>query len=231
LRQRPSLFSRLSHSLYPPFPQLALIVFFRSTLFSVMRLHALTTLLFLLAATLNNSTGTRARPQHVHEQHSRRDMPLARAAKGELDFAAAAKRQAGPLMAAALAPSGSSTSSPSQALSSSQAASAASHAGASTSSSGSAASASGTGMSGSGSSQPTPVVSVPAGANGVPALSLISSGMSTGTPSPVVSTYAPGATPSYPGAPALPAQCTFLLPPLSSCLPLVHRVATHGVGF
>src|SRR5258707_13362269 len=181
-----------------------------------MRLHALTTLLFLLAATLS-ITGTRAQPQHVHEQRSHRDMPVARAAKGELDFAAAAKRQAGPAFAAALAPDGNSASSPSQAPSSSQAASAASsaasRASASTSSSGSASSASGTGtgMSGSGSSQPTPVVSVPAGANGVPALSLISSGMPTGTPSPVVSTYAPGATPSYPGAPALPAKCTFLL--------------------
>jgi hypothetical protein len=56
---------------------------------------------------------------------------------------------------------------------------------------------------------PTPVVSVPPdGQNGVPPLSLISFGMSTGTPSPVASSYAPGATPPISGAPVLPAACT-----------------------
>jgi hypothetical protein len=179
-----------------------------------MKLHALTTLLFFSAATLS-TTGSRAQPQH--KQHHR-DVLVARAAKGDLEFAAA-KRQAGPVVAAAPAPSSAS----SQAPSSSQVApagsaappttnSAASGAGATATSSLSAGSSSvsGTGMTGSGSSQPTPVVPVPAGANGVPALSLISSGMPSGTPSPVVSTYAPGATPSFPGGPALPAQCKFL---------------------
>lgn len=187
-----------------------------------MKLHALTTLLFFSAVTLS-TTGSRAQPQHERRDH--RDVLVARAAKGELEFAAT-KRQAGPVVAAAPAPSGSSASS--QGPSSSQVAStgsaapsstnsAASSAGATATSSLSAgsASASGTGMTGSGSSQPTPVVSVPAGANGVPALSLISSGMSSGTPSPVVSTYAPGATPTFPGGPALPAQCK-LLPLVSS---------------
>ena len=92
----------------------------------------------------------------------------------------------------------------------------------------SAGSASGTGTTGSGSSQPTPVVPVPAGANGAPALSLISSGMPSGTPSPVVSTYAPGATPSFPGGPALPAQCKFL-PLVSSRLLLARWLAAHGL--
>jgi len=67
----------------------------------------------------------------------------------------------------------------------------------------------GTGMtgsgSGSGSSQPTPVVSVPMGVNGASVLSLISSGMPMGTPSLVVSTYAPSDTLSFPGGLALPA--------------------------
>jgi hypothetical protein len=58
---------------------------------------------------------------------------------------------------------------------------------------------------------PTPVVSVPQGANGAPPLSLISSGMSTGVPSPVVSTYAPGATPPISGVPPLPTPCTSLI--------------------
>jgi hypothetical protein len=175
-----------------------------------MKLHALTTLLFFSAATIS-TMGSRAQPQH--EQRGHRDVLVARAAKGELEFAAT-KHQAGPVVAAAPAPNGSSVSS--QASSSSQVASttnsAASSTGATATSSLSAgsASASGTGMTGSGSSQPTPVVSVPAGANGVPALSLISSGMPSGTPSPVVSTYAPGATPPFPGGPALPAQCKFL---------------------
>jgi hypothetical protein len=179
-----------------------------------MKLHALTTLLFFSAATLS-TTGSRAQPQHERRDHQ--DVLVARAAKGELEFAATT-RQAGPVVAAAPAPSGSSASS--QGPSSSQVASAAppstnsaaSSAGATATSSLSAgsASASGTGMTGSGSSQPTPVVSIPAGANGVPAISLISSGMPSGTPSPVVSTYAPGATPSFPGGPALPAQCKFL---------------------
>jgi hypothetical protein len=79
-------------------------------------------------------------------------------------------------------------------------------------------------MTGSGSSQPT---TVPTGANGVPPLSLISSGMSSGTPSPVTATYAPGATPPIPGAPVLPAKCTF--PP--SGLVLVRRIPIHGFGF
>jgi hypothetical protein len=62
-------------------------------------------------------------------------------------------------------------------------------------------------MTGSGSgSGSTPV---PTGPNGVPPLSLISSGMPTGTPSPVATTYTPGATPPISGAPVLPAQCTF----------------------
>jgi hypothetical protein len=197
-----------------------------------MKLHALTTLLFFSAATLS-TTGSRAQPQH--KQHHR-DVLVARAAKGDLEFAAA-KRQAGPVVAAAPAPSSAS----SQAPSSSQVApagsaappttnSAASGAGATATSSLSAGSSSvsGTGMTGSGSSQPTPVVPVPAGANGVPALSLISSGMPSGTPSPVVSTYAPGATPSFPGGPALPAQCKFL-PFVSS--PACSSACRSCVGF
>ncbi|KAH9975722.1 hypothetical protein BGW80DRAFT_1168897 [Lactifluus volemus] len=57
---------------------------------------------------------------------------------------------------------------------------------------------------------PTPVVSVPPGGqNGAPPLSLISSGMSTGTPSPLVSSYAASATPPIPGAPALPTPFVF----------------------
>ena len=199
-----------------------------------MKLHALTTLLFFSAATLS-TTGSRAQPQH--EQRGHRD--VARAAKGEPVFAAA-KRQAGPVVAAAPAPSGSSASSQAassapvaSAASATTANSAASSAGATATSSSSAgsSSASGTGMTGSGSSQPTPVVPVPAGANGVPALSSISSGMPSGTPSPVVSSYAPGATPSFPGGPALPAQCKFLPPSLSSHLLLACRLAAHGVGF
>jgi hypothetical protein len=173
-----------------------------------MKLHALTTLLFFSAATLS-TTGSRAQPQH--ERHGHRDLLVARAAKGELAFAAA-KRQ-NPAVAAAPAPSGSSASSqPSSASAAPPTTnSAASSAGATaTSSLSGSASVSGTGTMGSNSSQPTPVVPVPAGANGVPALSLIFSGMPSGTPSPVVSTYAPGATPSFPGGPALPAQCKFL---------------------
>ncbi|KAF8261653.1 hypothetical protein EI94DRAFT_1605585 [Lactarius quietus] len=46
--------------------------------------------------------------------------------------------------------------------------------------------------------------SVPTGQNGVPPLSMISSGMHTGTSSPLASTYTPGATPPIPGAPPLP---------------------------
>jgi hypothetical protein len=181
-----------------------------------MKLHALTTLLFFSAATLS-TTGSLAQP----ERRGHRDVLVARAAKGELEFAAA-RRQGGPVVAAAPAPSGSSASS--QAPSSSQVTSAASAAPPTTNSAASSAgetatsslsagsaSASGTGMTGSGSSQPTPTVSAPTGANGIPALSLISSGMPSGTPSPVVSTYASGATPSFPGGPALPAQCRFLL--------------------
>lgn len=186
-----------------------------------MKLHALTTLLFFSVATLG-ATGTRAQPQHERRGH--RDLLVARAANDGLEFAAA-KRQ-GPAVAAAPAPSSSSTSS--QAPSSTQAPaappttnSAASSTGAATSSSSSGStSASGTGVTGSGSSQPTPVVPVPAGANGAPALSLISSGMPSGTPSPLVSSYAPGATPSFPGGPPLPAQCKPLTSPrLVSCLP------------
>ena len=171
-----------------------------------MKLHALTALLFFSAATLGTS-GTRAHPQHEH-----RDVLVARAAKDGLEFAAA-KRQADPVVAAALAPSGSSTQNqePSSSQVASAAHSAASSIGTTATSSLSAGSASASGT-GSNSSQPTPVVS---GANGVPALSLISSGMPSGTPSPVVSTYAPGATPPFPGGPALPAQCKFL-PPVSS---------------
>ena len=172
-----------------------------------MKLRALTTLLFFSAV----STGSQAQPQHDHRHH--RDILAARVAKGELEFGA---RQVGPIVAAAPAPGGGSSS-----MSSSQPAAAATpststsapSAGATTSSSSStgSTSVSGTGTTNSSSSQPTPVVPVPAGANGVPALSLISSGMPSGTPSPVVSTYAPGATPTFPGAPALPAQCRFLL--------------------
>ena len=174
-----------------------------------MKLHALTILLFFSVATLS-TTGSRAQPQHERRDH--RDLLVARAAKGELESAA---RRQGPAVAAAPAPSGSSTSSQASSQASATPAappttnSAASSAGATATSSLSAgsASASGTGVTGSGSSRPTPVVPVPAGANGAPALSLISSGMPSGTPSPVVSTYAPGATPSFPGGPALPAQC------------------------
>jgi len=213
---RPTFFlfpPHLSHFLYPPLRQLAANhqSFFSSSLsFYVMKLRALTTLLFFSAATLI-TTGSRAQPQHDQRRH--RDILAARAAKGELEFGA---RQVGPIVAAAPPPGGGSSS-----MSSSQSAaaatpstsnSAAPSAGATTSSSLSAGSASvsGTGTTNSSSSQPTPVVPVPAGANGVPALSLISSGMPSGTPSPVVSTYAPGATPTFPGAPALPAQCKFL---------------------
>ncbi len=200
------------------------VQFFFFTLFQVMKLHALTTLLFFSAATLS-TTGSRAQPQH--QRHGHRDL-VARAAKGELDFAAA-KRQ-NPVVAAAPAPSASASS---QTPSSASAASpitnsAASSAGATaTSSLSGSASVSGTGVTGSNSSQPTPVVPVPAGANGVPALSLLSSGMPSGTPSPVVSTYAPGATPSFPGGPALPAQCKFL-PLVSSLLLLARRLAADG---
>jgi hypothetical protein len=178
-----------------------------------MKLQALTTLLFLSVATFS-TTGSLAQPQH--ERRSHRDVLLARAANGELEFAAT-KRQAGPVAAAAPAPSSSTASSP--APSSSQVASTGSTAPPTTNSAASSAGATGTsslsalsgsGMTNTSSSQPTPVVPVPAGANGVIALSLISSGMPTGTPSPVVSTYAPGATPSFPGGPALPAQCKFL---------------------
>ena len=55
---------------------------------------------------------------------------------------------------------------------------------------------------------PSSATSVPTGLNGVPPLSLISSGMSTGTSSPLASTYTPGATPPISGAPPLPTRCT-----------------------
>ncbi|KAH9983935.1 hypothetical protein BJV77DRAFT_1040509 [Russula vinacea] len=170
-------------------------------------LYASTTLLFFSAATLTLSTVTRAQPQqdHQHRNHHRDTL-----------VAAAAKRQPGPAFAAAAgpapapAPSGSSGSSTSpQAASAAPAAaltttgSAAHGTGASTTPSSSA--ASGTGMTGSGSGS-TPV---PTGPNGVPPLSLISSGMPTGTPSPVATTYTPGATPPISGAPVLPAQFMF----------------------
>ena len=61
-------------------------------------------------------------------------------------------------------------------------------------------------MMGLGLSQPTPI---PMGASGVPPLGLISSGMSSGTPSPVTVTYVPGAMPLIPGAPVLPAKFVF----------------------
>ena len=195
----------------------------RFTIFLVMKLHALTTLLFLSAATLG--TVTRAQPQDQQHQHrSHRDMLVARA---ELDFAA--KRQAAPVFAAAPPPTASNQASSSQAASAVPAApltsgSAAASAGATTTSSlsASAASGSGTGATGTGSSMSTPV---PTGPNGVPPLSFISSGMPPGTPSPVVSTYAPGATPPISGAPALPAPCTFPLRPVSS-----RTCPAHGLG-
>ena len=89
--------------------------------------------------------------------------------------------------------------------------------------------------------RPTPVVSVPPGGqNGAPPLSLISSGMSTGTPSPLMSSYAASATPPIPGAPALPTPCALVLPldwflpfsfqlNLQSCSPLPngrHRITS-----
>jgi hypothetical protein len=61
--------------------------------------------------------------------------------------------------------------------------------------------------------RPTPVVSVPPGGqNGARPLSLISSGMSTGMPSPLVSSYAASATPPIPGAPTLPTPCALVVP-------------------
>ena len=74
---------------------------------------------------------------------------------------------------------------------------------------------------------PTPVVPVPSGTNGVPPLPLISSGMSTGTPSPVASTYAVGATPPVSGAPPLPTPCASLLPFFFVCI----RVITYALEF
>ena len=70
-----------------------------------------------------------------------------------------------------------------------------------------------TGSSYTTNASPSSATSVPTGLNGVPPLSLISSGMSTGTSSPLASTYTPGATPPIPGAPPLPTTCT------SSCVP------------
>ena len=65
-----------------------------------------------------------------------------------------------------------------------------------------------TGSSYTTNASPSSATSVPTGLNGVPPLSLISSGMSTGTSSPLASTYTPGATPPIPGAPPLPTTCT-----------------------
>ena len=176
--------------------------------FGIMKLHALTALLFLAAAAALSSsrTGTRAQlqdeQQYQYQQRGHRDMDM-------LVVARAAKGHGGPVVvAAAPAPSGSNQVSSSQPASAAPSTTA-SGAGASTTSVTSAAgsaSGSGTGMTGSGSSQSTPV---PTGTNGVPPLSLISSGMPPGTPSPVAATYAPGATPPIPGAPVLPAKCTF----------------------
>ena len=59
-------------------------------------------------------------------------------------------------------------------------------------------------------SPPSSATSIPTGQNGVPPLSLISSGMHTGTSSPLASTYKPGATPPIPGAPPLPTTCVSL---------------------
>ncbi|KAH9000093.1 carbohydrate esterase family 4 protein [Lactarius akahatsu] len=58
-------------------------------------------------------------------------------------------------------------------------------------------------------SSPSSPASVPTGQNGVPPLSMISSGMPTGTSSPLASTYTPGATPPVPGAPPLPTAFVF----------------------
>ncbi|KAN0129844.1 glycoside hydrolase/deacetylase [Lactarius tabidus] len=64
----------------------------------------------------------------------------------------------------------------------------------------------GTGVTNASPSSATPV---PTGQNGVPPLSMISSGMSTGTSSPLASTYTPGATPPISGAPPLPTKFVF----------------------
>jgi hypothetical protein len=191
----------------------------------IMKLHASTALLFFsAAATLTTLTVTRAQPQdHLHRSHHR-DTLVARAARDELAFAAA-KRQAGPVVAAAAAPpapSGSTSSSSSASAGPAVPLTTSSGAhGTGTSTTPSLSAASGTGMtgSGSGSSQPTPL---PTGPNGVPPLSLISSGMLPGTPSPVATTYPPGATPPFSGAPALPAQCTYPPARLVSWLFVAH---------
>ncbi|KAI0251794.1 hypothetical protein BJV78DRAFT_1208840 [Lactifluus subvellereus] len=154
-----------------------------------MKLSALSVLLFSAVM----AGGTRAKPP-PHQRHHRNVVALG---NRQVKLGAA-----GPSASGASGGPTSSTPSPS------------SSAGNSSSGSRSAASTSVTGTAtATGSlktSIPTPVVPVPSGGqNGVPPLSLISSGMSTGTPSPVASSYAPGATPPIPGVPVLPTAFVF----------------------
>ena len=162
--------------------------------------------LLLSAATLTLvAGGTRAKPQP--QRHHRNVVALG---NRQVDLGAAG-------------PSGSSASGPASPTPSPSSSQAAVSSSSSSSGHSAASTVTGTGMATTGSvktSIPTPVVSVPPGGqNGVPPLSLISFGMSTGTPSPVASSYVPGATPPISGAPVLPAACTF---------PLVHFVCVHA---
>jgi len=161
-----------------------------------MKLHALTALFLSVAALSGTTPGARAE-RHPHQRHN-----------------VALKQRQAPVMAAPGGPSSSaapSSASPQPATSSNSpnpnpATTPAASPNAPQPSS--APGGSGSVSSSATTTLPTPVVPVPSGTNGVPPLPFISSGMSTGTPSPVASTYAAGATPPVPGAPPLPTPCT-----------------------
>jgi len=162
-----------------------------------MKLHALTTL-FLSVVALSSTTPGAQAGRHPHHRHH-----------------VAAKQRQAPIFAAS-PPSGSSSSGPSSSAATSSAAPqpVSSSANPASTPAGSSSNAAQSSSSGSGSvtattTLPTPVVPVPSGTNGVPPLPFISSGMSTGVPSPVVSTYTAGATPPILGVPPLPTPFVF----------------------
>jgi len=177
-----------------------------------MKLHALTTLFLSVVALSGTTPGARAgRHPHHHRHH------------------VAAKQRQAPAIAAP-APPGSSSSGPSSSAASATSAGpqpVSSNANPASTPTGSLSNAPQSSPTGSGSvtattTLPTPVVPVPSGTNGVPPLPFISFGMSTGVPSPVVSTYTAGATPPIPGAPPLPTACTALLTNFFPCHNLNH---------
>ncbi|KAI9440334.1 carbohydrate esterase family 4 protein [Lactarius indigo] len=148
--------------------------------FFLMKLHALVALLFSVVAL---TAGTHAQ-QHHHRGH-RRQVELAAGVTTSTHSGSPS-----PSSPSASTPTSSSTTTSSP-------------------SSISTGSSSGSSSSITTNSSPSSSASVPTGQNGVPPLSMISSGMPTGTSLPLASTYTPGATPPIPGVPPLPTAFVF----------------------